>query len=233
MEKYGYLILTIPFLVVLGWIYIRRPDLRHSILKVGIIGGIVGLISELWYFQDYWRPDTLFGFGIPSLEDFLFGFGVIGLGAMLPIYVLKLTWPKKRDGRRKRILALALGALLAMVVLTSVLKVNSIVTSYIIFLVITAIGLIKRPWLWKSMLISAVSLVLLGAIVYWIGSVTGLFDWQNTEVYLVGAQAWAPVYLGFLPLTELIWYALWGTAAAALPYIVNNPKQTGEKNSNS
>jgi hypothetical protein len=222
MDRFAYLLITIPFLVLLGLIFYKRPDLRRFIIRIGIMGGIAGIISEAWYFQDYWRPQTLLGTGVASIEDFLFGFGVVGLGAALPLFILKQPPVSKTSGRTKRLLIIVIGAVAALVLFTSLLGVNSIVSSYFIFLGIAVAGIVKWPRLWKPMLVSAGGLIVTGAVTYWLVSLT-ITPGYLEEAYLIHGHALAPIFFGFLPLTELIWFAGWGFAAAALPYLINNP----------
>lgn len=232
MELYAYLILTIPFLISLAWIFWRRSDLRRSIIRVGILGGIIGMISELWYYQDYWRPETLFGKGIPSIEDFLFGFGIVGLGASLSFYILRKTWPKVEKGRTTRLIVFIVSVIALFIILTNFLNINSMISTYILFVSVVVIGLIRWPNLWKPMIISAIGLIVIGVLSY---AITWLLVSRNqtdiNDIYLINDQWWAPVYFGFLPLTEVIWYGLWGMAATALPYILNNSRvKTAQQN---
>jgi len=60
MERIVYLLLSVPFLVFVGIIYAKRPDLRRFIIRVGVAGGIIGVLSEIWYFPGYWRPINIF-----------------------------------------------------------------------------------------------------------------------------------------------------------------------------
>lgn len=156
---------------------------------------------------------------MPSLEDFLFGFGVVGLGGSLPFFLLKRELPEKGKGRGKQLLMIAAGAALVMLVLTSVLKVNSIFSSYVIFAGLVIFALLKWPTLWRAMLTSGVALAVLGSLTCGLVSLTITSGYSET-VYLLDD---APVFFGFLPLTEIIWFIGWGATAAALPYLTNNP----------
>lgn len=74
------------------------------------------------------------------------------------------------------------------------------------------------------MLISGAVLSIVSMFVYLLWSVTGWFDWTNPAIFLIVSEPWVYMIFGFFPTTELFWYILWGTSAAALPYIINNPK---------
>ena len=52
-------------------------------VKVGMIGGIMGVIAEVWYFHDYWQPPMLWKTGWPGIEDFIIGFAMFGVGGYI------------------------------------------------------------------------------------------------------------------------------------------------------
>ncbi|WP_296697819.1 hypothetical protein [Algoriphagus sp.] len=56
---------------------------KAGMIKVGVAGGLMGMIAEVWYFRDYWRPPTLFGTGIVGIEDFIIGFSLFGVGGYI------------------------------------------------------------------------------------------------------------------------------------------------------
>lgn len=184
----------------------------------------MGIVSEYWHLQDYWQPVSLFGTGVFSIEDVLFGFGAAALGAMLPLYIFKLQWPLKQKGRNTRIIFSVIGSLAVLIVLTTILGVNSIISTYIIFIVAIIFSLWKRLWLWRQMLVGAASLLAIGVFIYALWHLTGMFSWGESGVYILH-QPWAPIFFDFLPLTEILWYVLWGMAAAGLPYFINGDKE--------
>src|SRR5258706_14284145 len=83
MERYIYLLLVLLLLAALTSMLWARRDLRNMGLSVGLAGGLAGLISEIWFFRDYWRPPTLLGVAHISPEDFLFGFAIGALAAVV------------------------------------------------------------------------------------------------------------------------------------------------------
>lgn len=220
ISDFVFLLTTLPFLFLTFFIFLKRRDLRRFILILWAIGGLIGLLSERWYFQDYWVPHTLVGFGVLSPEDFLFGGSVVALAATLPIYILKLQKPKIP---KKRALLICLGiaavTFAAMEVGVAV-GINSILVSYIIFGSIGAIGILWQRQLLRSALISAG--ILVAICIVWYAVVLGLIDPTYLDAhYLLDGTGWSIVFFGFLPLTEMIWYATWGMAAAVLPYLVS------------
>jgi hypothetical protein len=224
MDTYIYLLLSVPFLAATAIIYVLRKDLRRFILKIGILGGITGLISEIWYFQDYWRPPSLFGVAVPSIEDFLFGFGVVALGAVAPLFIFRAKQSPQGEHNRRRILLLAGLSVAALILLTSILHVNSIVTSYIIFIVIAVIGLLKYPHLWKQAVVSGVVLVIVASLTYAVLFLVLSPDYIGKYFLLFNHSA-VPIYFGFMPITEVIWYFTWGLAVTVMHDLIKGKKR--------
>lgn len=79
----------------------------NILLKVSAIGGLAGLISEMWYFNDYWRPPTLLGNSKISIEDFLFGFSFTGIAAL--VYKVIVRKRPIQAKSRKKLFLLFLG----------------------------------------------------------------------------------------------------------------------------
>ncbi len=85
MASYRYAYLSGVLLVLLPlWLFLffHRKDLRYEILKVSLVIGIGGPLSELLYMRDYWRPETFIGWPI-GIEDFLFGFFIGGIACSI------------------------------------------------------------------------------------------------------------------------------------------------------
>ncbi len=221
--RFTYLLLTIPFLAFVAVIFIKRPDLHRFIVKAGILGAITAVVSEVWYFQDYWRPLNIFGgIAIPSIEDLLFGFGVVALGATAPLFILRLKKSSHGSHGRRNALVAALIIVATLIVFVSLLHINSMVVSYVIFLVIVGLGLQRYPHLLKPALLSGLVLVLLASATY-----ATLFLLDPTYIgkhFLLSGNPLAPTLFGFMPLTELIWYFSWGMAATVLHDLLNGKK---------
>lgn len=224
MNTYIYLLLSVPFLIATAVIYICRKDLRRFILKVGILGGIFGVISESWYFQDYWRPPSLFGVGVPSIEDFLFGFGVVALGIVAPLFILRQKRPASSKHSVRRALLIVGIVVALLIVLSAFFHINSIVSSCIIFVGIAGFGLIQYPHLLRSALISSAALVIIATLTYAVLFLIISPDYLSKYFLLYGNLS-APIYFGFMPLTELVWYFTWGLAVTVIPHLVNSKKR--------
>lgn len=81
--QYAYLIGNLSILLpVWSLLFYFRKDLQREMLGVSLFAGLAGPLSEFWYLQDYWRPETFTGTLI-GVEDFLFGFFIGGIGAVI------------------------------------------------------------------------------------------------------------------------------------------------------
>jgi len=79
--RFGYSVLVIVGMIFWTSFFVIRKDLRPYLVKAGIVFGIVGLLTEyFWWTISWWHPATLTGTRI-GIEDFLTGFGAIGVMA--------------------------------------------------------------------------------------------------------------------------------------------------------
>lgn len=225
MDTYIYLLLTLPFLVAVLIVVMLRPDLRKFVLVAGVLGGIVGLISEYWFFQDYWRPPSLLGVAVPSIEDFLFGFGITALGASLGSVLFKRRHTPARKGIFTRVLLIGLAAIIVNLIFINLLHINSIVVCYGIFVAIIVAGLIIHPYLWKAALTTGVIVAIITIATYaiWFGVLDPTYI---DRYFLLAGNPFAPVFGGFLPVTELVWYILCGASNAVVYELLNARKNT-------
>src|SRR3989344_8307415 len=79
-ETYLYFWGSLIGLGVFEIIYNSRKDLRRRMLRMGIVVGFAGILSEAVFFQDYWHPPLVLRFGrFGGIEDFFFGFAFGGI----------------------------------------------------------------------------------------------------------------------------------------------------------
>jgi hypothetical protein len=224
MERYLYLIAGLIWLAIDLIIAVRRPDLRRFMVIVGILGGIIGVVSEYWYFQDYWRPASLFGTGVYSIEDFLFGFGITAFGAVFPYVALKTKRAPRQKGALARLIAIFVYAILLNIVMVDLLHINSILVTYVLFITLIVAGLLANPAAWKKAVLTMLAGLVISTIIYFV--LFGLIDPTYIQRhFLLSGNPYAPTLGGFLPVTEILWYALWGAAIAVVHDIVN-PRPT-------
>lgn len=101
MDRYTYLFISLFLFIPWFIIIFKRPDLRRKVIKTSLIGGVAGLIANFWYFRDYWRPPSLFGNTVISIEDFLFGFLITGIATSIYDTVFNRKYVKKHKKRKK------------------------------------------------------------------------------------------------------------------------------------
>lgn len=216
-DTFIYLFLTLPFVAFSIIVYILRTDLRHLIVRAGIAGGIVGLVLEHWYFRDYWRPPSLFGTAVPSIEDFLFGSSATIVAFVLYLFVTKQKLPV-RQRSTKTLIVPAIAGFIALIILTNVLGVNSIVSTSLIALTVGVYILIRKPDLIKKSLISAAGMIALASATYAV-----LFLILSPEYlekyFLLTNHPLNPTLFGFMPLAELMWY---GTVGASMGIVYDH-----------
>jgi len=217
MDTYTYLLLGLFVLTPLTGIVLMRNDLVAKTIKIGILGGIAGLLAEFFYFKDYWRPPSLLGTATISFEDFIFGFAITALGFAVYPWLFKAKFTKRLHPSRYRLyLLFFVGALVALLFFNLYLGINSIFVSSAVFLLFTAVILFMRPDLVRVGAYSALIVTTFMAMIYVL-----LFDiispsfWAH--YWLLANTKWGVTLLGNVPLTEMAWYATW-TVFASISY---------------
>jgi len=208
-DQYVYLLLAGSLGIFWLLIFFLRADLRIKLLKLSFVGGVAGLMSEWWYHQDYWRPPSILGNGVISLEDFLFGFFIVGLAATLYAFIFRKKIIAGHKAQKNTFLILFPLGILALIILTTLIRLNSVLVSSLIFIFFASFIIIKRPDLWRSSLISGLLLTALIVPIYLV-----LFDWLApdfwTRYWLLAGTKYGVTILGNVPITELFWYFSWG-----------------------
>lgn len=205
MEKYSYLILSLAFLVVWLGIFIYRPDLRKKMLQTSFFGGIAGLLSEFWYFADYWRPPIILGTAVTSPEDFIFGFAIVGVGVTIYDLVRKTSMIKTASQQKRSLAVLFLLGLVSLIVFNNLLGINSIFVSSVGFVAAAAYIVYRRNDLLRVAVISSLLLTAIAILIY---IPTFEFVAPNfiDKYWLLADTKWGITLMDSLPLTELLWY---------------------------
>lgn len=219
-DNYLYLLLSLGFFIP-ALLMLRRREWRKPVIAAGLVGAAAGLFAEWLYFVDYWRPPTLRGIAVTSVEDALFGFGVAALALCIYLFfegAHPAAWKLNRK-HSLHVVALMVVVIGCWIVLTKVAHLNSMVASYIVFLITPAFLLARRPYLWRMMLVSGFALALIGGMVYAV--LFGLLDRTYIDSYfLLTHERWNPTLFGFYPLAEVAWYFLWAFSVAGVyPYV--------------
>jgi len=209
--QYTYLLMDLLFLAFWLFLFLRRKDTRKEILTISLIFGVAGPLAETVYTQDWWSPLTITGTKV-GIEDFLFPFMVGGIAAVIFEFVFKKRARDKKAGKnqqRKRNLNLLLLLLILAVLFFGsfyLLKLNSLYSSIIAFVLPIGIIYFKRPDLIVNSIISGILLLVVVVAVYSLleyltpGWVREFWYFKNIP----------EVILFNLPLDDLIWYFLFG-----------------------
>jgi hypothetical protein len=210
MERYAYLSMSCYFLLIAGWIYLRRSDQRRIIIRAGIFGAGAGPLAEIWFFSDYWRPLSIVGRGRICPEDVLVGIGVSATASVIYKFLWKKTDTKNYSPLRKKIFLLFFCAgVLILVFLSTILKFNSGLVAASLFLIFGIAMVVIQPDLLKPAIMSA---TVLAALAYGFYAVIFnlLIPSFIPNAFFGIAETRLP---GGMPATELHWYFSWGLLA--------------------
>lgn len=208
MDKYTYLFLSVAVFALFLVVISSRKDLYRVVLKLGLVGGAAGLISELFYFRDYWRPPSLAGIATISLEDFLFGFAITALSVVIYPVLAKSAHKVKHQPRKRLYGLFFILGLLSMFIFNLALEVNSIIVSSIVFLMLTVIILFIRTDLTRVAIVSSLTVVAAVVLIYLVlFNIVSPNFWN--DYWLLANSKWGITILGNLPLTEMLWYFCW------------------------
>jgi hypothetical protein len=220
MDRYVYLLLGIALLAPLVPMLLSRKDLALKAAKLGLLGGIAGLVAELFYFRDYWRPPSLLGVATISVEDFVFGFAITALSFAIFPSLFGYTFKSSEHQNRSNVyLLFFIGGFGGMLFFNVYLHINSIFVSSGIFIVLSAIMLFIRRDLLAPALYSAAALtgIIVGIYVVLFNVLSPNF-WDT--YWLLANTKWGVTILGNLPLTELLWYFSWIVfASISYPFV--------------
>ncbi len=211
--KVSFLIYSLIFLCIWILILLLRKDLRRVICLFSLCIIPLGPISELWFLQDYWRRVTITGFSI-SIEDLIFSFALGGIVISLyPILFRKSIVQSTKYKKHFWMIFLTVCVILiCMIIFTNFLKINSIFSSSLGFILVTAVIWFFRRDLIKPSICSGIALVIIFFIVYQIMKVFFPFlflHWckqcNPTNIKLLGVN-----------IEELVWDFSWGLLGSIL-----------------
>jgi hypothetical protein len=212
--KYAYLIGDLILFLIWILFFVGRKDLRKEIIFVSLLGGFAGLLSEIFYLEDYWRPQ-LFNGWIIGFEDFLFGATASGISAT----IYEGTFGKRlsKISRFPTVWFLKPVPLLILVVTVlgiSVfgLGISSMQISFTLFLIAFIIIVTLRRDLITNGILSGILMGMMMVICYSI--LLTLFPELINRFWFV--ENLCGIYIGLIPIEELVWAFSLGLAAG--PY---------------
>lgn len=210
--RYFYILWSLLFFLLWGCFFWWRPDLRHSVLRISLLFGFGGVISQLLYLSDWWQPLTITHTSIGP-EDFLIGFSIAGVAA-----VVYKTLRRRILERRETILMrpytrMFLLGFAAVFVGTFLLTRSSFWASLVPYVFsIAGIWYLRRDLIAESIM-SGLLLLIIGISIYAL-----LFipypDFIHRFWYL--PHVWfAQLFFG-IPIAEYIWFFMTGAFVGPL-----------------
>lgn len=227
--RFAYLLLCVPFLAVWLILFFTSRRTRDEQLTMSWLAMVLGPLSEVIYFRDYWLPESVFPIFIGEfpfmVEDLLFGFSIGGIGAV----IFEVVFRKRLVGFSRRakhaISSLTIGFIFCIALLTLLaLGLNSIYASALAF-VIAAIPIVYlRHDLLVNSIGSGIGVMLVMFLCYFF-----LYHLiSNTEELL--RKGWLlydtslDTRFANIPLTEMAWGFTWGFFAGPLYEYLRNKR---------
>lgn len=204
--QYAYLTGNLIFFLLWIFFFIRRKDLRKEMLVMSLLVAPLGPLSEFWYIRDYWKPELFMG-GVWGFEDTWFAFSAGGIGGVIYEEIMGRRIIKRHLRRHNWLLGVfAAIALLTLILLNNILRINSIYASSIAFLIpATIIVLTRKDLVWDAIL-SGIFL-----------SLSAFFSYQIFIFLFPGIiERWwmlhniSGILVARVPLEELLWFFSWG-----------------------
>lgn len=208
--RYSYLLLALFFLT--GWLFLywRRKNERAELLTISFSLALFGIIADILYIKDWWKPITILGIAPISGEAIIASFGIVGVSAVLPEYLLRL----KDSSPRKVFTHHKISVLCTMIFTATALffasfflfGTNSLVATVMALLVPTAFMWGSRYDLIPTAILNGVFVVIFAMLVYTAveyvtpGWVQSFWFFENTP----------PLILFNLPIDDVIFYFFTG-----------------------
>lgn len=214
--QYTYIVGDLILLVIWLILFLWRRDVGKEMLYISLFFGIIALLTESLYIQDWWKPLTITGTSV-GIEDFLFGFAIAGCAAVFyeeifkkKVKIRKANKIRKRKRNLNFFYIIALMAVL-FAFLFDILRINTLITSIITFLVPISVIYIKRKDLIIDSLATGIILTVIMIIAY---SALGIISPGFIGQFWIFDTAETMV-LG-IPIREIIWYFLAGALIGPL-----------------
>jgi hypothetical protein len=225
---YTYALLALIMCGLAGVAVLVRRDLWPLVRWAGLAGGVLESVSEIWYFQDYWRPPTLLS--LPTPEDCCYGFGVTVLSVCVAPILLRKRYVQGTVRSRRwpaTVILLLIFCLFMQAGTASKAQQHlpSIWMAIVIFALAGVMVCILRPDLIVPALLTAVVMGAVAAVGYAVGLdvvINGKIYLQ--QVYLLQNTRWDIRVLGNVPLDEIVWNTMRAFCMAALFSALNGYK---------
>lgn len=207
-DKYAYLSLSVLYMLAWAIIYLNNPW-KSGMVRVGLVGGIMGILAEYWYFRDYWRPPTLFGERIVGIEDYIIGFALFGVGGYIHSSFTKkeIDFEKQTGARNKDFFILFLIGCGSLTLFSAILGIHSGYITFLTFFLLSVYIWFQRPDLIRLSIISAFATLAVSLAIYYLN-----FNLLFPHFWDKYGMLDKPV-LGYkllnIPLSEMLWHFTW------------------------
>jgi len=207
-DKYAYLILSLLYMIAWAIVYWKNPW-KSGMIKVCAVGGIMGVIAEVWYFRDYWRPPTLFGEGMVGIEDYIIGFALFGVGGYIHSSFTKkeINYDKQTPAKNWNFFVLFLLGCGSLTLFSIGLGIHSGYVTFLTFFLLSVYIWVQRPDLIGLSLISGFATLAISFLIYYIN-----FNLLFPDFWDKYGMLDEPI-LGFkianIPLSEMLWHFSW------------------------
>jgi len=189
-------------------IYWKNPW-KSGMIKVGAVGGLMGVLAEVWYFRDYWRPPTLFGEGVVGIEDYTIGFALFGVGGYIHSSFTKkeIDYNKQTAAKNKDFFYLFLIGCGSLTLFSMVLGIHSGYVTFLTFFLLSVYIWLQRPDLIRLSIISAFATLFISFLIYYFN-----FNFLFPDFWDKYGMLDQPI-LGLdvlnIPLSEMLWHFTW------------------------
>lgn len=168
--QYTYLLKALLFFIIWIILFLWKKDNRKDMLKISIIFAFAGPLSEILYTQDWWSPETITNTGM-GFESFFVAFFIAGIASVIykNLFNKKTKFKenkKEKIRKRKKLFLLLITMLILFYGSFYLVKLNSLISTIIAFLIPTLIIYYNRKDLVKQSIVSGILLVVVAMIVY-------------------------------------------------------------------
>ncbi|WP_373398697.1 lycopene cyclase domain-containing protein [Algoriphagus halophilus] len=207
-DKYAYLCLALMYMIAWVIVYLKNPW-KKGMIKVGAVGGLMGIVAEVWYFRDYWRPPTLFGEGIVGIEDYIIGFALFGVGGYIHSSFTKkeIDYSRQTKAKNREFFYMFLIACASLTVFSIGFGIHSGYVTFLTFFILSIYIWIQRPDLIELSLISAFATLGITLLIYYINFNVLFPHFWDTYGMLDAPILGVKVFN--IPLSEMLWHFSW------------------------
>lgn len=212
-EKYVYLFYSLLFIALWVVLFVWRRDLRLPMLLMSVLIAPLGPASEAYYLRDYWKPTTITGTPV-GIEDLIFSFAIGGIALALYPSTMRRSLIKTAASKPNPFIVLIFAVILgiSLSVGSSILKINSVLSSVAAFLLTALFIVILRRDLFAVALISGFLTLVLFVGIYQI--MLAVYP-SLLATWCTGCNPSGVVILG-INLEEYLWDASWGMIGGIL-----------------